>query len=542
MNKWQQMAAVAVLLGAPLLATATAWAGETDSVVLRLKDSGFEFSGSLKSFDGSRYVVAAPSVGLLSIDAERFDCEGDACAKSTVATAASSTASTFAIEANGANNHQVFAIDGSATIGLELMPQLIRDYAHSLGGSAKQVIGGATNAAVQFRITDARGAEISSIDLKRRNSADAFGSLLAGRAAIGMSSRPISAAEAATMPPVPGGIHGPEGEVVLALDALAVLVAPDNPAKSVSIEALAKIAAGKITNWSELGLPPANIKLYVGSPDSGANEGFDEIVMRPRGLALTTAATHMKTEAELSDAVARDPYGIGVTSLAFLRNAKALAVADACGRATAPSVFAVKSEEYPLGRRLYLYTAGLAPNSVARELLAFASSAPAQISVQNSQFIDQSIEQIAFNGESRRFDLAIKNAGLKREQAQARAIAQELKGATRLSTTLRFASGSSQLDAKARDDVARLRDFLRRPELTGKTVLFVGYTDSIGTPSANIDLSYRRAVQIRDAVTGDRPSGKIPVVLGEGPIAPVACDETGEGQRLNRRVEVWLRD
>ncbi len=543
MKKWHLWIAAALSMASSPIATA--WAGA--AVVLRLKDTGFEFSGELKSFDGSKYVVAAPAFGVLSLDAARFDCEGEACGRAaggtkfeTSATASPAPSAIFTIEAN-AGGHQTFAIDGSATIGHELMPQLIRDYASSLGGAAKQIIGGASGS-VRFKITDARGSELSDVELRRRSSTDAFGALIAGRADIGMSSRPISASEAAAMPAMAGGVHGAGGEVVLALDALAVLVAPGNPAASISMEALAKVASGKFTNWSQLGLPAGPIKLYAGSRLSGAGEGFDELVLKPRGLTLAARATQLQTDAELSDAVARDRRAIGITSLAFLRNAKSLAIADDCAMTTAPSIFSVKSEEYPLGRRLYLYSKGLADNSVARGLLTFAGSQTAQASVQTSQFIDQSIELSDFVTERARFDRAIKGALRETEREQARAVTAALKGARRLSATLRFASGSSQLDAKARDDVARVRELLVSPALRGKTALFVGYTDSIGSAKANRDLSYRRAVQIRDAVLGERPAGKAPVVVGGGTLAPVACDATDNGQRLNRRVEVWLRD
>lgn len=541
MKKCQHLAIAAALLLASLTAAGGASADEPQNVVLRLRDSGFEFSGELKSFDGARYVVKSPSLGLLSIEAARFECEGAGCAHVAALALPSPATSTFTIETNPTVRPQVFAIDGSGTIGLELMPALIRDYASSFGGSVKQMIGG-TSDELQFRLSDARGGEISTIELKRQSSANAFGALSAGKAAIGMSSRPISVAEAAALPPIAGGVHGPEGEVVLALDALAVLVAPGNPVKSLSIDALAKIASGKITNWLELGLPPGVIKFYAGSPQSAAIEGLDDLVLRPRKLTVSASATRFKTEIELSDAVARDPQAIGVASLAFLRNARALAIADACGLASEATVFSVKSEEYPLGRRLYLYTGGLQQNSVARGLLTFASSAPAQATVQNSQFIDQAIEQRNYSDEDARFNRAVKAAESAREVAQARAIVDELKHARRLSATLRFASGSSQLDAKARDDVVRLRALLKSDEARGKTAVFVGYTDSVGSAKSNIDLSYRRATQIRQAVAPDWPSVKPSVVLGEGPLAPVACDESDDGQRLNRRVEVWLRD
>ena len=531
---WSSAAAVLVSLSA----SAAAHGAETASVVLRLKDSGFEYSGELRSFDGAKYVLAAPSVGLISLDAASFDCEGEAC--SGLAPAGPSIQSTLSIDTDSADTREAIVIDGSATIGLELMPQIIRDYASHIGGTAKQVIG-ASGTAPQFKLADASGKIISSIEIGRTSSAQSFAALAQKQSTISMVNRAISNEEAAAMPPIAGGIHGPEGEVVLALDALAVLVAPGNPAKSISVDKLAQIYSGKITNWSELGLPAGAINLYAGATDTGATESFDALVMRPRGLTMTAAAQRIGNEIELSDAVARDPQGLGVASLAFLRNARALAVAGACGLTTAPSVFAVKSEQYPLSRRLYLYTAGLAPNSAARGLLAFASSKPAQASVAAAQFIDQEIEHIAYAGEGARFEAALNAAETAKERSQARSIIDVVKAARRLSSTFRFASGSSQLDAKAREDVKRLAAYLKTPAMSGKSIVFAGYADSIGGSKANAELSYRRAEQIRDAVFEGAASNVKAVVIGASSLAPVVCNESDEDLHLNRRVEVWVR-
>ena len=76
--------------------------------------------------------------------------------------------------------------------------------------------------------------------------------------------------------------------------------------------------------------------------------------------------------------VARDPNGVGLSSFAFLRNAKGINVESSCGLITRPSIFTVKTEEYPLTRRIYLYTAGALPQPHARGLLNYALSSDAQ--------------------------------------------------------------------------------------------------------------------------------------------------------------------
>src|SRR5262249_15465146 len=151
-------------------------------------------------------------------------------------------------------------------------------------------------------------------------------------------------------------IRSPQYEHVLGLDGLVVIVAKDNPAVSLSIDNIAKVFAGQITDWSQVGLPPGPINVYTTSKKSGTFAAFDTLVLQPRALQLVPSAKLLLSTAEVADSVAGDANGIGLTSFAFLRDAKGLNVESSCGLITRPSVFTVKTEEYPLTRRLYLYT------------------------------------------------------------------------------------------------------------------------------------------------------------------------------------------
>ena len=129
-------------------------------------------------------------------------------------------------------------------------------------------------------------------------------------------------------------------------------------------------------------------------------------------------------------------------------------------------------------------------------------------------------------------------------RAQQRLFRAERQSARRLSTTFRFASGSSRLDAKALHDVQRLVAFARAPGQRGKTLVFAGFTDAAGSPAVNAALAARRALQVRSAVLA-AARGPVPFVAtqvrGFGAVAPVACNSEGADKLLNRRVEVWLR-
>ena len=58
----------------------------------------------------------------------------------------------------------------------------------------------------------------------------------------------------------------------------------------------------------------------------------------------------------------------------MVRRAKPVNITTSCGIIIQPTVFNIKTEEYPLSRRMYFYTAGEPKNPLARSLLAFALS------------------------------------------------------------------------------------------------------------------------------------------------------------------------
>src|SRR5262249_8699783 len=150
-----------------------------------------------------------------------------------------------------------------------------------------------------------------------------------------------------------------EFEHVLALDGVLVLVSPDNPLSGLTMNEIAGIFAGTIRDWSALGRGSGPINIYARDDKSGTFDTFNSLVLRPRHLALRKDAKRCESSEELSDEVARDRNGIGFAGFAYLRNTKALTITSDCGISSAPNAFNVKSEEYPLARRLFLYTKGV---------------------------------------------------------------------------------------------------------------------------------------------------------------------------------------
>jgi phosphate transport system substrate-binding protein len=412
----------------------------------------------------------------------------------------------------------------------------VDDPKHIVGGNARES---------RFRITDSRGGEFASFDLKRYGAEAAFKSLQDGSAVIGLATRPISLQETSALTQTRPQLRIADFEHVLGLDGLVVIVPPGSPATALSVDAIARIFSGTVTNWSAVGLPAGPINIYISSERTGSADTFADLVLKPRALTLSAAATRVADEAELSDAVARDPNAIGITSFAFLRNARGLDIVTPCGIVAKPTPFAVKAEEYPLGRRIYLYTAGQPAQPAAQELVRFVVSRRAQEIIRDAAFIDQSIESTPFLDQKPRIDAGLQPPGTIAYAAdQVRQFVGEVGQARRLSVTFRFAMGDTRLDAKARGDLGRLAELLKSPEMSGKTVVFAGFTDVVGKPWLNQMLSLKRAQEVRDAILQSAPglaAGKKILAFGYGPAAPVVCNESERADQ-NRRVEVWIRD
>jgi phosphate transport system substrate-binding protein len=247
----------------------------------------------------------------------------------------------------------------------------------------------------------------------------------------------------------------------------------------------------------------------------------------------------------VADAVAADATGIGVTSFAFVRDAKGLNVESSCGLISRPSVFTVKTEEYPLTRRLYLYTVAKPMHPHAKGFLDFVLSKEAQPVIGSAQFVDQSPDSLSFDDQGGRIAYALNAPTEDFNIAEMRQLIADMNGAKRLSITFRFKSASTELDIKARADIDRLVALAATPEVRGKTLLLLGFADSIGPYGGNAVLSIGRATQVKDTLLVAAKGTIDPALVvhkGYSELAPVACNDQTEGRNLNRRVEVWVRD
>jgi phosphate transport system substrate-binding protein len=433
-----------------------------------------------------------------------------------------------------------FGIHGSNTIGERLMPMLIEAY-------SKQKLGGAPNSKIlrpeeqEFILPSSAGSSFS-IDLQAHGSGTAAKSLAEGKAVIGMASRPLNAEEVKLIEDkhyVDARSSGHEH--VLALDGLAVIVNPANPVRELTLEQIASIFSGQISNWKDVGGLNQPIVVLRRDDKSGTYDSFKNIVLAPLKREISRDALRFESSEALSEQVLRDESAIGFVALPYVNKNTPLAIASSCGISHWPSKFSIKTEEYPLSRRLFLYSVGDLEDPIARELLQFSLSDDAQPIIQEADFVEQAISFQDADDQSKWLDAHSADSLAKSAPPAIVEEFRRLASATRRSSVaLRFREGSADLDNKALQDVARLARYLQGILGAGRRAYFVGFADSNGTWNRNRELAFQRAAHVAREV--EKLGVRLPkdALRSYSVLAPSACNDTPAGAAKNRRVEVWV--
>lgn len=181
-------------------------------------------------------------------------------------------------------------------------------------------------------------------------------------------------------------------EYVIAQDAIAIVVHPDNPVDHITLAQLSAIYSGKITNWQELGGEDRPIVLLSRETNSGTHVYFLEEVVRLGDSAdktLFSPDTLLLPSSEgISVEVRQNPNAIGYDGLGYVTaDMKTLDVGlDPQGPFWPPNAATVNAGTYPIARKLYMYTAG-EPQGELKAYLEWILSPEAQQIVQDLGFV-----------------------------------------------------------------------------------------------------------------------------------------------------------
>ena len=182
-----------------------------------------------------------------------------------------------------------------------------------------------------------------------------------GRCDIGLSSRSLKDEEKSQ------GLQ----ETVLAYDGIAIIVNPENPVTDLSLDQIAKIYTGEITNWKEVGGNDAEIVLIGREAGSGTRDGFESITGTEEACQYRQELT---STGDVITTVSQNPDAIGYASLAALKDTVKAVSVDGVTASEAT----VKDGTYKVQRPFVLVTKeGTALSDTAQKFFDYATSADA---------------------------------------------------------------------------------------------------------------------------------------------------------------------
>jgi len=215
-----------------------------------------------------------------------------------------------------------------------------------------------------------------------------FAALINGTISIANASRQIKPEEIET-----ANENGFEPiEFIVADDAIAVIINPENPVDHLSLEQVSKIYKGEITNWTEVGGEDRPIVKLSRETNSGTHVYFLETVIRlgkKEDSSIFSADTLLLPSSEGIIVEVRDnPNAIGYDGLGYVtEDVKMVALSQGThDEYILPSAATVISGEYPISRHLFMYTHG-EPKDAELAYLEWILSSDAQEIVTELGFV-----------------------------------------------------------------------------------------------------------------------------------------------------------
>jgi phosphate transport system substrate-binding protein len=181
-------------------------------------------------------------------------------------------------------------------------------------------------------------------------------------------------------------------EFVIARDAIAIVIHPDNPVDELTLRQISDIFSGVYDNWQQLGGEDRPIVRLSRETNSGTHVYFLESVVR---LGDSDATTLFSTDTLLLPSsegigaeVRQNPNAIGYDGLGYVtHDMKTVAVGlTPEGPFWQPGVETVNNGQYPIARDLYMYTAG-APTGAIADYLDWIVQPEAQRIVRELGFV-----------------------------------------------------------------------------------------------------------------------------------------------------------
>ena len=178
----------------------------------------------------------------------------------------------------------------------------------------------------------------------------------------------------------------------IALDGLAVIVNPKVAGlRNITLDKLAKIFHGDITNWKEAGGRDMPIVVVNRDESSGTYAAFWELVCQKyfgKAASYTKKAIVTKENGEVAMKVLATPGAIGYVGMSFAEEVVKAGGILLAVEGAQPTTANVVARKYPIARYLYLITpAAPVSGSVEKDFIDFVLSPRGQAIVKSADYI-----------------------------------------------------------------------------------------------------------------------------------------------------------
>jgi phosphate transport system substrate-binding protein len=186
--------------------------------------------------------------------------------------------------------------------------------------------------------------------------------------------------------------------VVVAIDALSVIVNASNTVQELTVDEVGKIYRGEVKNWKDFGGEDRPITLYGRQPNSGTYDFMKENVLKAE---YSGKMNQMNGNAQIVEAIKQDKGGIGYVGLGYLKEATGIAAVKVALKAGGVYVDPldmndVKTGKYPITRALNQYVNGM-PKGDVLDFIRFELSAEGQKIVAEEGFLPLNEEYQSLN-------------------------------------------------------------------------------------------------------------------------------------------------
>ena len=308
--------------------------GDAGSVLLLANDGSARIPGKLISVNDTEFVIESAH-GVLTVRREFVTCEGNGCPDS------------------GPKLDRIMVAVPDTYVA-RLVTTIVGDYVSSKDFNLTEQLMADSDLPVLL-IGDEEGLEVGRLSMAQMDNRTAMRVLFSGQVAFALTRERLTPKQVvAALGFSVQDISDVVTEEIIGLDAVDFVVSEGSSIDVMDLDAANAILAGQITNWSQLGGANAPVELHSLSQSAGLLEQL-------RVHGFSSAA--LVGDAELHDSVetmnevvrARD-NALGVAFRSQVQDVKSLSLSSACNVFVDSSEFAIQTEEYPLGVRLYRYT------------------------------------------------------------------------------------------------------------------------------------------------------------------------------------------